>query len=133
MLDRIDLHIQVMPVDVAEFSDNQKNSEFLESSPKIQQRVAAARKIQEARFANQGISSNSQMKNNQVKQFCQLPKEVEEILRQASTKFQLSARSYMKMIKVARTIADLAGAETIEVAHMAEALQYRPKTYHGEA
>lgn len=129
MLDRIDLHIQVMPVDVAEFSDNQRGSEFLEPSDKIQKRVAMARKMQEFRFAKEGISSNSQMKNTHIKQFCPLSQEVEQILRQASVKFQLSARSYMKMIKVARTIADLAGATDIGVEHMAEALQYRPKAY----
>ncbi len=129
ILDRIDLHISVMPVDTAEFSDNQKNSEFLEPSGKIKQRVLAARQMQQARFADEIIHSNSQMKNSHVKKYCKLSKEVEQILRQASLKFQLSARSYMKMIKVARTIADLEGAEEIAVSHMAEALQYKPKNY----
>lgn len=129
MLDRIDLHIQVMPVDVAEFSNNQQASQFLESSETIQVRVAAARNVQETRLAKEGISSNSQMKNAHIKQYCGLAQEVENVLRQASVKFQLSARSYMKMIKVARTIADLGGSANIEVAHMAEALQYRPKQY----
>ncbi|MCX6718262.1 MAG: YifB family Mg chelatase-like AAA ATPase [Candidatus Staskawiczbacteria bacterium] len=133
ILDRIDLHISVMPVDAGEFSDNQKNSDFLESSEKIKQRVVFARKKQEVRFSNQGekkvIHCNSQMKNADIKKYCKLLKDVEEILRQASLKFQLSARSYMKMIKVARTIADLDNAEEITVSHMAEALQYKPK-YH---
>jgi magnesium chelatase family protein len=129
ILDRIDLHIQVMPVDANEFEDNQKNSEFLESSEKIRQRVIAARQKQEARFADGKICSNSQMRNSDIKKYCKLPKDVEEILRQASLKFNLSARSYMKMIKVARTIADLDGADEITVPHMAEALQYSPKNY----
>jgi len=129
ILDRIDLHIQVMPVDANEFEDNQKNSEFLESSEKIRQRVIAARQKQEARFADGKICSNSQMRNSDIKKYCKLPKDVEEILRQASLKFNLSARSYMKMIKVARTIADLEGADEITVPHMAEALQYSPKNY----
>ena len=129
ILDRIDLHISVMPVDAEEFSDNQKNSEFLESSEKIKQRVIFARQKQEERFLDEVICSNSQMKNSHVKKYCKLVKEVEEILRQASLKFQLSARSYMKMIKVARTIADLEGVEEIAINHMAEALQYKPK-YH---
>jgi magnesium chelatase family protein len=129
ILDRIDLHISVMPVDAEEFSDNQKNSEFLEPSEKIRKRVILARQKQEARFADEPIYSNSQMKNSHIKKYCKLSKDVEQILRQASLKFQLSARSYMKMIKVARTIADLSGAEEIEITHMAEALQYKPKAY----
>ena len=69
------------------------------------------------------------MKNSHIKKYCRLSKEIEQLLKRASLKFQLSARSYMKMIKVARTIADLEGAEDISVSHMAEALQYRPKIY----
>ncbi|MFA6190441.1 MAG: YifB family Mg chelatase-like AAA ATPase [Candidatus Staskawiczbacteria bacterium] len=129
ILDRIDLHISVMPVDATEFEDNQKNSEFLESSDKIKQRVMASRQKQEARFANEIICSNSQMKNSHIKKYCKLAKDVEAILRQASLKFNLSARSYMKMIKVARTIADLDNSDEIAVSHMAEALQYKPKNY----
>lgn len=129
ILDRIDLHINVMPVDAAEFQGNQKNSELLETSTAIKDRVMKAKEKQEARFANETIFANSQMKNSHIKKYCQLSKEVESILHQASLKFQLSARSYMKMIKVARTIADLEGADAIEVSHMAEALQYKPKSY----
>jgi len=129
ILDRIDLHISVMPVDTAEFSDNQKNSEFLEPSEKIKQRVVAARQKQEARFASETICSNSQMKNSHVKKYCKLSEPVEQILRQAAAKFQLSARSYMKMIKVSRTIADLDDADEISINHMAEALQYKPRNY----
>ena len=129
ILDRIDLHIAIMPVDTTEFSDNQKNSELLESSQAIKQRVILARKKQGNRFKNDFIHSNAQMKNTHIKKYCKLAKDVEEILRQASLKFQLSARSYMKMIKVARTIADLDGTEEISISHMAEALQYKPKNY----
>ncbi|MCX6724066.1 MAG: YifB family Mg chelatase-like AAA ATPase [Candidatus Staskawiczbacteria bacterium] len=129
ILDRIDLHISVVPVDTEEFSENQKNSEFLEPSEKIKQRVVLARQKQQARFTLEEIHSNSQMKNSHIKKYCKLSKEVEQILRQASLKFQLSARSYMKMVKVARTIADLDASENIEVNHMAEALQYRLKNY----
>jgi magnesium chelatase family protein len=129
ILDRIDLHISVQPVDATEFSDNQKNSELLEPSEAIRERVILARKIQEKRFKKDSIQSNAQMKNSHVKKYCNLAKEVEQLLRRASMKFQLSARSYMKMIKVAKTIADLEGAPEITVSHMAEALQYRPKIY----
>lgn len=129
MLDRIDLHINVMPVDAHEFENNQKNSELLEASKTIKERVIKAKEKQEIRFANESIFANSQMNNSHIKKYCQLSKEVEGILSQASLKFQLSARSYMKMIKVARTIADLEGADEIELPHMAEALQYRIKNY----
>ena len=77
------------------------------------------------------IHTNAEMRNSHIKKYCQLSKEAEQILQQAGVKFQLSARSYLKMIKIARTIADLAGAAEIEVSHMAEALQYRPKNYEG--
>ena len=129
ILDRIDLHIQVMPVDASDFKDNQAGSEFLEPSDKIRQRVITARQLQQVRFTDEPIHSNSQMKNSHIKKYCKLSPDVEAILRQASLKFNLSARSYMKMIKVARTIADLAGASDIEVPHMAEALQYSPRAY----
>lgn len=129
ILDRIDLHISVMPVDTAEFENNQNASQFLESSEKIKQRVMAARKIQQARFTDEKIHSNSQMKNTHVKKYCKLSPEVEQILTQAAAKFQLSARSYMKMIKVSRTIADLDGSKEILPQHIAEALQYSPRNY----
>ncbi|TSC94219.1 MAG: magnesium chelatase family protein [Parcubacteria group bacterium Licking1014_1] len=129
ILDRIDLHIAIQPVDAKEFSDNQKNSELLESSKQMKQRIILAKERQEKRFEKNSIQSNAQMKNAHIKEYCKLTKDVEELLRQASIKFQLSARSYMKMIKVARTIADLEGVKEITISHMAEALQYKPKIY----
>jgi magnesium chelatase family protein len=129
ILDRIDLHINVEPVDLDEFSENQNASESLESSEEIRKRVNLARQRQNKRFSKEFIQTNSQMKNQHIKKYCQLTKEVENLLRQASMKFQLSARSYMKMIKVARTVADLEGSEGIDISHMAEVLQYRPKIY----
>jgi len=129
ILDRIDLHVSVSPVDTIEFSDNQKNSELLEPSEKIRKRIILARAWQEKRFKRDSIQSNAQMKNTHIKKYCKLTKDIEELLHRASIKFQLSARSYMKTIKVARTIADLDGAEEITISHMAEALQYKPKIY----
>lgn len=129
LLDRIDLHVNVPPVDIVELSENQRASELLESSEKIRKRVIRARETQRRRFTEDAIQVNAEMKNDQIKKYCPLSKEVEQILQQAGQKFQLSARSYLKMIKVARTIADLAGAENIEIQHIAEALQYRPQNY----
>ena len=129
LLDRIDLHINVPPVDVQELAENQKASEFLETSAKIRERIMMARARQQDRFAEDNIHVNAEMKNSHIKKYCTLSKEVEQILQQAGLKFQLSARAYLKMIKVACTIADLADAENIEVSHIAEALQYRPKSY----
>ncbi|MFH1575664.1 MAG: YifB family Mg chelatase-like AAA ATPase [Candidatus Nealsonbacteria bacterium] len=129
LLDRIDLHVDVPPVDLKELSENQKASEFLEPSSAIRKRVISARTIQNQRFADDTIQVNAEMKNSHIKKYCQLKKEAEQILQQAAIKFQLSARSYLKMIKVARTIADLANSPEIEVPHIAEALQYRAKAY----
>ena len=131
-MDRIDLHVDVPPVDVKELAENQKASEFLESSKIIKERVILARKIQQARFAEDSIHVNAEMKNSHIKKYCPLAKEVERILQQAGVKFQLSARAYLKMIKISRTIADLAGVPEIGVNHMAEALQYRQKNYGQE-
>lgn len=127
LLDRIDLHIDVPPVEIDELSGNQKASRFLESSDAVRQRIIAARTKQSERFKNDVIHVNAEMKNNHIKQYCSLKKEVEQILQQAAAKFQLSARSYLKTIKVARTIADLEGVADIGIKHMAEALQYRPR------
>ena len=118
-------------MDIKELSNNQQASEFLESSKNIRERVNSARKRQYERFMGEQIFTNAEMKNSHIKKYCRLKKEAEQILQQASVKFQLSARAYLKMVKVARTIADLEGAQEIEVNHMAEALQYRQKTDYG--
>jgi magnesium chelatase family protein len=91
----------------------------------VRERVMNARKIQGERFKDAGIYTNSQMKNRQIKQFCRLDGDSERLLRLATEKYDLSARAYFRLIKVARTIADLEGSEDIGVSHMAEALQYR--------
>ena len=125
ILDRIDLHISVPTVNVDELSQDKRVKRFLESSESIRERVCKAREIQQKRFRSMAIHSNAEMSNKVLKEYCSLPKEVEGILSQAAIAFQLSARSYFKMIKIARTIADLQGAEMISASHMAEALQYR--------
>ncbi len=124
ILDRIDLHVLVPVVETDKLTHINSNSENL-SSKLLRERVLMARKIQEVRFLDDKIYTNSQMKNKQVRKFCQLDPEVERLLRLAVEKYDLSARSYFRLIKVARTIADLEGEEKIVPMHMAEALQYR--------
>ena len=127
ILDRIDLHVDVPQVDIKELSDNQGASKFLEPSEKIRERTISARKIQRERFSDDNIFTNAEMKNHHIKKYCKLEKAAEQILQLASLKFQLSARAYLKIIKVARTIADLSESPEIAVNHVAEALQYRRK------
>ncbi|MFH1671155.1 MAG: YifB family Mg chelatase-like AAA ATPase, partial [Candidatus Portnoybacteria bacterium] len=127
ILDRIDLQIEIPAVDIEELKTDKRATKFLESSEIIRGRVISARKIQGKRFKDENIFTNAEMKNREIKKYCPLSKEVEGVLVQAAKSLQLSARSYYKMIKIARTIADLAGSPEIELSHMAEALQYRTK------
>ncbi len=129
ILDRIDLHVEVPSVELRELSENQKASQFLEKSKVIQERVLKARDLQRKRYKNNAIFTNAEMKNDDIKKHCYLSEKTEQILQQAANRFQLSARAYLKMIKIARTIADLENIKEIEINHMAEALQYRPKIY----
>ncbi len=122
ILDRIDLHVHVPAVEVEKLTSLPVGQS---SSKEIRDQVVAARKLQEMRFKEAGIYTNSQMGNKHVKKFCQLEGEAQRILKLAVEKFDLSARSYFRLIKVARTIADLAKSESILPTHMAEALQYR--------
>ena len=125
MLDRIDIHIEVPRVDFEKLSDSRRG----ESSETIRARVEAARQIQRERFAglNNGVMTNADMHVAEVRQFCELDAEGQQLIRAAMTQLQLSARAYHRILKLARTIADLAGEENIQSAHLAEALQYRPK------
>ncbi len=132
ILDRIDLHIEVPVVDVKEFSDRQGEKNTRETSLEIRKRVIRTREAQSRRFKDEGIHTNAEMRNRQIKKFCNISSEAKRVLLQAVKTFNLSARSYFKMIKVARTIADLGNHREIGVAQMAEALQYRPKIQIGE-
>ena len=124
ILDRIDLHVEVPVVEAKDFSLTTAGAE---PSKKIRERVLTARALQRQRFSEENIFTNAEMKNSHIKKYCQLLKEAKQILNQATANFHLSARSYFKMIKVARTIADLEGASAISAGHIAEALQYRFK------
>lgn len=126
ILDRIDLFVQVAPVEVEKLALGAKISNFqAPNSKEILEQVKKARKIQDRRFRNSNFYTNAQMRNKDVKDVGKLTPAGENILKVAAEKFDFSARSYFRIIKVARTIADLAGAENIETAHVAEALQYR--------
>ena len=101
-----------------------------ESSETIRVRVQAARDIQNKRFTSGGatdIVCNADMRVGQIRQFCVLQPEGQSLMRSAMTQLNLSARGYHRVLKLARTIADLAGSEDIQSTHLAEALQYRPK------
>ncbi|MCL5434863.1 MAG: YifB family Mg chelatase-like AAA ATPase [Patescibacteria group bacterium] len=125
MLDRIDIHLEVPAVKVEKLTagDNIKR----ESSGQIRKRVQKARDIQLKRFKAANISSNAEMTNKDIKKFCELSEDCLSLLRMAVTRMNLSARSYHRIIKLARTIADLEEEKNIKPAHIAESLQYRPK------
>lgn len=123
MLDRIDLHVDVPPVEEAKLVGSHK----AESSDTIRKRVEQARARQQKRFADTRIKSNGEMTPQQIKKSCILSKEAIELLKQAVSRLSLSARSYFKIIKIAQTIADLSGENTIKSAYIAEAMQYRVK------
>lgn len=122
-LDRVDIHLDVPNLPVEKLT----NETVAEDSKTIRSRVVNARKIQRDRFAKSGILTNSEMTNAQIKQFCQPDKEGLQLLKMAISNLNLSARSYYRVLKLARTIADLDNAEQILQKHLAEALQYRPK------
>ena len=122
LLDRIDLHIEVPAVKFREMSSAQPG----ESSAQIRERVIAARKLQTARFAGKkNIPCNARMGPRELKAFCELDEPTREMLKQAMTEYNLSARAYDRILKVARTIADLAAAEKITGDHISEAIQFR--------
>jgi magnesium chelatase family protein len=125
LLDRIDLHIKVPVVDIEELARFEPLKKRQTTSDEIRARVVQARQVQQERFKHDGIHTNAEMKNKQIAKYCVLSKPVKQLLVQGGKRFNLSARSYYKMVKVARTIADLDKSNEINISHMAEALQYR--------
>ncbi|MGI9951997.1 YifB family Mg chelatase-like AAA ATPase [Moorellaceae bacterium AZ2] len=121
LLDRIDLHIEVRRLEYQEIETQQP----AEPSSLVRQRVAEARQRQRRRLAEWGLSCNAEMSGQQVREFCRLTRSARLLLRSAFNKLALSMRGHDRLLKVARTIADLEGAEMIEEHHLAEALQYR--------
>jgi magnesium chelatase family protein len=132
LLDRIDIHIEVPRLEYEKLSDRRLG----EPSAAIQARIEAARGRQRKRFGEHSqrvsqISCNSDMRPAEVRQFCQLDEPGRALMKTAMARLQLSARAYHRVLKLARTIADLAGAENIGPSHLAEALQYRPRMEMG--
>lgn len=121
LLDRIDIQIEVDSVPVKEISE----SKPAESSASVRERVRKARELQQARYAADGIYCNAALTSRMLKKYCPLTEDATRILHAAVDRMGMSMRAYGRVLKVARTIADLAGEETIGTAHVAEAIQYR--------
>jgi magnesium chelatase family protein len=121
LLDRLDLVVTVPRIKHDQLTQTQAE----ESSKSVAARITLARAIQAKRFKDTPIRTNNEMNNKLIKAYCQLPADAEALAAQAMTSLKLSARGYMRMLKVSRTIADIENSETIEKTHIAEALQYR--------
>lgn len=128
LMDRIDLHINVPAVDVTKLMPKFKSKGNVRSTKEISKNVLSARNIQRNRFKGTGIYVNATMKNKHIKLFCSLRPEALLLLKQAVNTYNLSARTYFRLIKIAQTIADLAEEKSISERHIAEALQYRVRS-----
>jgi magnesium chelatase family protein len=125
LLDRIDIHTEVPRVDFEKLSEDRLG----EASELVRARVEAARQRQRARFAaDAGVHQNADMRVAEVRKYCQLDEESAILMKSAMSQMDLTARAYHRILKLARTIADLAEAERIKPVHLAEALQYRART-----
>ena len=122
LLDRIDLHVEVTPVSYDELASDERPTE---TSKDIAARVVLAREIQAQRFVGMNIYSNAQMPGRMVQEVCKIDPAGQILVKKAMEKLQLSARAYDRILKVARTAADLAGSEKILIEHLAEAIHFR--------
>jgi magnesium chelatase family protein len=123
LLDRVDIHIEVPSVDVDKLTDDRRG----EPSETIRARVERAREVQRERFVDTPLLCNADMGPTEVRAICQLSEEGRGLVKAAMQQLGMSARAFHRILKLARTIADLAGSERIETPHLAEAIQYRPR------
>lgn len=123
LMDRIDIHVEVPRVDYDKLTDDRLG----EPSAAIRARVERARDVQRQRFEGLEITTNADMGPAEVRQFCKLDDAGRSLIRAAMQQLQMSARAFHRILKLARTIADLAGSDAIETPHLAEAIQYRPR------
>jgi magnesium chelatase family protein len=121
LLDRIDIHIEVSSLKYKEIA----SQTLTESSAQIREKIQKARDIQQKRLAKENVFTNAVMNHKQIKEFCGLDAAAGELLKMAMEELNFSARAYDKILKISRTIADLAGAKTIQPEHISEAIQYR--------
>ncbi len=124
LLDRIDIFVQVPRIEYEKLTDERMG----ESSEEVRSRVGRARQVQQERFQGTKLTCNAEMTPVEVREFCQVEAEAQGLLRAAMRQLSLSARAFHRILKLARTIADLAGSQTISTSHLAEAIQYRPRS-----
>ena len=123
LLDRVDIHVEVPRVEYEKLTEDRRG----EPSADVRERVIRARQVQRERFAELPFKTNGEIGPRHVREFCALQSEAQNLMRTAMDRMQLTARSFHRVLKLARTIADMDDAESIAVQHLAEALQYRPK------
>ena len=125
LLDRVDMFVDVPRVEYDKLTDDR----FGESSDHVRERIERVREVQRRRFADSNVACNGEMMPSDVRVHCQLDDIGQALLKTAMNQMHLSARAFHRTLKLARTIGDFAGSDGIEVEHLAEALQYRPKGF----
>src|SRR5512135_3261613 len=121
LMDRIDIHIEVPAIKFNEISSDVQG----EPSAAIRDRVTRARAMQQERFRSDGIYANAHMKPRHIRKYCKIDSQCQSLMEKAMNRLGLSARAYNRVLKVARTIADLEGSEALSAQHISEAIQYR--------
>jgi magnesium chelatase family protein len=122
-IDRVDIFVEVPHIDYEKLADDRLG----EKSEMVQARVNAARSRQQKRFEGTGLTCNAEMTPAEVREFCQAEEQAQSLLKAAMKQLYLSARAFHRILKLARTIADLENADIIKAHHLAEAIQYRPR------